>query len=79
FRLGPSHSLFVLLDCQELADSPPEEVYELLLDGLLDTATAADLKLDTATQPGTYRALDRALQQVYQQGNSVVVLLDEFE
>lgn len=79
FRLGPSHSLFILLDCQELADSPPEEVYELLLDGLLDTATAAGLKLDTATQPGTYRALDRALQQVYQQGNSVVVLLDEFE
>ena len=78
-RLDPPHSLFVMLDCQELAGSPPEEVYELLLDGLLEAATAAGLALETAGQPGTYRALDRALQQVYQQGVSVVVLLDEFE
>jgi len=79
YRLDPPHSLFVMLDCQELAGSPPEEVYELLLDGLLGAATAAGLALETAVQPGTYRALDRALQQVYQQGVSVVVLLDEFE
>lgn len=79
FQLQPPHALFVLLDCQELAGSPPEEVYELLLDGLLDAAAASGLQLDTAAQPGTYRALDRALQQVYQQGSSVVVLLDEFE
>ena len=32
FQLDPPHSLFVLLDCQELAGSPPEEVYELLLE-----------------------------------------------
>lgn len=79
FRLDPPHSLFVMLDCQELAGSPPEEVYELLLDGLVDAANHAGLILDTAVQPGTYRALDRALQQVYQQDSSVVVLLDEFE
>ena len=68
-----------MLDCQELAGSPPEEVYELMLDGLLEAATAGGLTLATAAQPGTYRALDRALQQVYAQGVSVVVLLDEFE
>ncbi len=79
YRLDPPHSLFVMLDCQELAGSPPEEVYELMLDGLLEAATAAGLAVETATQPGTYRALDRALQQVYQHGVSVVVLLDEFE
>ena len=79
YRLDPPHSLFVMLDCQELAGSPPEEVYELILDGLLDAATKADLAIGPAEQPGTYRALDRALQQVYQQGVSVVVLLDEFE
>lgn len=79
FGLNPPNSLFVMLDCQELAGSPPEEVYELLLDGLIDTASQAGLTLDTNAQPGTYRALDRALQQVYQQGSSVVVLLDEFE
>ena len=78
-RLDPPHSLFVMLDCQELAGSPPEEVYELMLDGLLEAATVAGLALETAGQPGTYRALDRALQQVYAQGVSVVVLLDEFE
>ena len=79
YRLDPPHSLFVMLDCQELAGSPPEEVYELMLDGLLEAAAAAGLAVETATQPGTYRALDRALQQVYQHGVSVVVLLDEFE
>ena len=78
-HLDPPHSLFVMLDCQELAGSPPEEVYELMLDGLLEAATAAGLTLETTGQPGTYRALDRALQQVYAQGVSGGVLLDEFE
>ena len=79
FNLNRPESLFVLLDCQELAGSPPEEVYELFLYGLLDAAVQANLTIDNAAQPGTYRALDRALQQVYQQGTSVVILLDEFE
>jgi len=78
-RLDPPHALFVMLDCQEMAGSPPEEVYELMLDGLLDAAAEAGLSIDQAEQPGTYRALDRTLQQVYQQGAAVVVLLDEFE
>lgn len=79
FNLNRPESLFVLLDCQELAGSPPEEVYELFLDGLLEAATLANLTIDNVAQPGTYRALDRALQQAYQQETSVVVLLDEFE
>ena len=29
-------TFFVLLDCQELGGSPPEEVYEALLTGLID-------------------------------------------
>ncbi len=78
-RLDPPHALFVMLDCQELAGSPPEEVYELMLDGLLDAAAEAGLAVEQAEQPGTYRALDRTLQQVYSQGAGVVVLLDEFE
>ena len=45
-RLDPPHSLFVMLDCQELAGSPPEEVYELMLDGLLEAATVAGLALE---------------------------------
>ncbi len=79
FQLDAPHALFVMLDCQEMAGSPPEEVYELLFEGLMGAAEEAGLSLQAAEQPGTYRALDRALQQVYQHGIGVVVLLDEFE
>jgi hypothetical protein len=79
YGLDGPHALFVMLDCQELAGSPPEEVYELLFDGLADAAAASGISLSEGAQPGTYRALDRALQQATQQGSSVVVLLDEFE
>src|SRR5210317_579573 len=34
FGLQPPNALFVMLDCQELGGSPPEEVYEALLMGL---------------------------------------------
>ncbi len=78
-QLDPSRSLFVLLDCQELAGSPPEEVYELLLDGLLEAAGRGGISVEAADQPGTYRAIDRMLQRIYEQQGSVVVLLDEFE
>jgi hypothetical protein len=79
FRLNPPRALFVLVDCQELAGAPPEEAYELLLNGLEQAADQAQIDLHPTEQPGTYRALDRALQQIYHQGSSVVVLLDEFE
>jgi hypothetical protein len=78
-NLDPPHALFVLLDCQELAGAPPEEVYELLLGNLGDAATYAGITVDTPQETGTYRALDRVLQQIYRQQVSVVVLLDEFE
>ncbi len=79
FRLQPPQVLFVMLDCQELGGSPPEEVYEALLMGLVDAAGDAGLELAPARQPGTYRALDRALHQISKQDIPVVVLLDEFE
>jgi hypothetical protein len=78
-NLDPPKSLFVLLDCQELGGSPPEEVYEILMDGLLDAAGAAGIPVRGDTQQATYRALDRVLQQIINQGTAVVVLLDEFE
>ncbi len=78
-QLGPQKALFVLLDCQELGGSPPEEVYEMLHLGLLDAAEEAGIALKPNGQPGTYRALDRALHQIAGQDVSVVVLLDEFE
>lgn len=79
FKLQPPYALFVMLDCQELGGSPPEEVYEALLMGLVDAAGDAGLELAPARQPGTYRALDRALHQVAKTDIPVVVLLDEFE
>lgn len=77
--LGPARALFVLLDCQELGGSPPEEVYDALLTGLLDAAEDAEIKVDALNQSGTYHALDRLLRQITQKGIIVVVLLDEFE
>jgi hypothetical protein len=78
-NLQPPETLFVLLDCQELGGSPPEEVYEALLTSLLDAAEEANLSIDPVERPGTYRALDRALHQIGKQKAPVVVLLDEFE
>ena len=79
-QLHPPHALFVLIDCQEFGGSPPEELYEALLDGLLDVADEAGIDVNLSTQtPGTYRALDRALHQISNNDVSVVVLLDEFE
>lgn len=46
---------------------------------LTASAEAAGLSLDQSQQPGTYRALDRALHQISLQEVPVVVLLDEFE
>lgn len=79
YGMDPSAALFVMLDCQELGGSPPEEVYEALLMGLVDTASDAELELEAAQQPGTYRALDRILNQISKRKIPVVVLLDEFE
>lgn len=79
FGLDAPGALFVLLDSQELADSPAEEVYELMLNGLSHAGARAGIDLDTGEAPGTYRALDRALQQVSQRQTGIVVLLDEFE
>ncbi len=79
FSLSTPEALFVLLDCQELAGSPPEEVYELFHDSLVDAATDAGLTIDEPTQPGTYRALDRALSQIGRRNVRVIVLMDEFE
>jgi hypothetical protein len=69
----------VLLDSQELAGAPPEEVYELLLDGLVGGAKRAGMNIEQIQEPGTYRALDRVLQQIHRQQVNIVVLLDEFE
>ncbi len=79
FSLSTPEALFVLLDCQELAGSPPEEVYELFHDSLVDAATDAGLTIEEPAQPGTYRALDRALSQIGRRNVRVIVLMDEFE
>lgn len=78
-QLDPPNALFVLIDCQEFGGSPPEEIYEALLDGLLDAAQEAGLSVKADQSPGTYRALDRILHQIHKNDTTVVVLLDEFE
>ena len=79
FDLQSPNALFVLLDCQELGGSPPEEVYETLLMGLIDVSRTAGLTVGPLPQPGTYRTLDRALHEISKQNVPVVVILDEFE
>ena len=79
FQLEPPNALFVLRDCQELGGSPAEEVYESLVIGLVDAAEDAGISIDIPAQPGTYRALDRALNKITRQNINVVILLDEFE
>ncbi len=79
YNLHPPNALFVLLDCQELGGSPPEEVYESLFMGIVDAANNAGLILGRVQHPGTYRALDRVIHQVSKQDVPLIVLLDEFE
>lgn len=79
FSLAPPKALFVMIDCQELGGSPPEEVYDTLLMSLVDAAEDAEIELKTQARGGTYRTLDRALNQITRAGANVVVLLDEFE
>ena len=79
FKLDSPHALFVMLDCQELGGSPPEEVYETLLMALSDAARSAGISFDQHSPPGTYRALDRALYQIGSQKLPIVFILDEFE
>lgn len=78
-QLDPPHALFVHLDCQEVGESPPEEVYELLFEALVDVAQSAGLMPQTAETTGSYRAIDRLLHQISRGNTAVVVLLDEFE
>ena len=77
--LTPDNAFFVLVDCQELGGSPPEEVYEVLITGLLDAAENTGITLESPKGPASYHALDRMLRQLSQDDVLVVVLLDEFE
>lgn len=79
FGLDAPKALFILVDCQELGGSPAEEVYEALLVGLREAAEEAGIEVENVKQQGTYRALDRTLNQVARDGAAVVVILDEFE
>ncbi len=78
-RLGAREALFITIDSQELGGSPPEEVYEIMLDGLCDAGRLAGIDVELPNRNGSYRALDRVLNKIAHAGIPVVVLLDEFE
>ena len=79
-RVYPAHHRHGHDALADLLALAPDEGARYAIDPRLAGASFRDfLFLDTAAEPGTYRALDRALQQVYRQSVSVVVLLDEFE
>jgi hypothetical protein len=78
-QLDFPNTLFLLVDCQELGGSPPEEVYEALLTELLERSRQAGCAIEDVERYGTYRSLDRVLAQLSQLNVDVAVLLDEFE
>lgn len=78
-ELAPPKTLFVLIDCQELGGCPPDEVYEALFYGLQDNAAKMGIDIEPSGDIGTYRTLDRAINQVSSGETNVVLLLDEFE
>ena len=45
--LSDDRAIFVLIDCQELGGSPPEEVYEALFTSLMESSTAIIGQNDT--------------------------------
>ena len=71
FGLHAPNALFILVDCQELGGSPPEEVYDALYSGVVDSAELAGIDLPANSGAGTYRTLDRALNRVAQAGTNV--------
>jgi hypothetical protein len=79
FNLAPPKTIFAPVDCQELGGSPPEEIYEALLTSVMDAAEDAELELSPIERSGTYRALDRVLNNIHRSGTAVVFLLEEFE
>lgn len=79
FQSNNHQAIFVMIDCQEFGGSPPEELYEALFDALSDAAIDIGCELDNTANPGTYRALDRLLNQLYKKEIYAVVILDEFE
>lgn len=78
-NLVAPEALFALVDCQELGGSPPEEVYEAFVTSILDAARRSSLELGSIERAGTYRSLDRLLNNTHGKGTRVVLLLDEFE
>jgi len=79
YQLAAPQALFLLIDCQELGGSGAEEVYEALLSGLLETADNAGINAGNYPQAGSYHALDRTLNHIYQLDVPIVIMLDEFE
>ncbi|GAB4268357.1 MAG: hypothetical protein Kow0080_11210 [Candidatus Promineifilaceae bacterium] len=79
FGMTPPQALFVLIDCQELGGSPAEEVYDAMLTRVSDAAEEAGISVSLQHGTGTYRALDRLLNQITRENRTVVFLLDEFE
>jgi len=80
FQLESPGALFALVDCQELGDSPSEEVYEVLTAALVSAAGDQFPGLVNIHEEGTYHGLDRLLHAALRDGVSqVVIMLDEFE
>lgn len=79
FQLGPDKAIFTFIDSQEVAGAPAEEIYELLMDELMETIFRAGIDVNPPRNGGHYRSIDRLISQVSRNGIQVVILWDEFE
>lgn len=78
--LDPAQHLFVYLDCGGWSNLPPAEIFQFLLEEITDALPPqAAAKFPAPPGPLTYRAFERAIRGVTQQGWRPIFLLDEFE
>ncbi len=78
--LNPTRHLFVYLDCGGWSTLPPAEVYQFLLEEVADALPPqAASEFEPPLPPVTYRAFERWLRRLTQQGWRPIFLLDEFE
>jgi hypothetical protein len=84
YGLSPTEHLFVYIDCGGLANLDQPDLYRLLLEEIGDALAERDLnpykpEILKDAAPITYRAFERALRGLIQQGWKLILILDEFE
>jgi hypothetical protein len=84
YGLSSTEHLFIYIDCGGLASLDQPSLYRLFLEEISDTladktSSSSQLEILDDVTPITYRAFERTLRGLIQQGWKLIVILDEFE